>query len=223
MIRAAKMNTFLGFHPWGCPGVEQELGKLWLTVWPCTSFQPKREGGSWRDNGSSGPSPDLWHRHCKQDLTSHNLAWGAPPAPGSRGRGAALGVLGAHAPVTVSLEQPWPGRAPGPICFLPAWPPGRWPAPACLSPWPVCHPDSGAPHTCQAGSGHACSQAHWAVAEGAGTWAGADPAAGHGHDLLLRKHLLQDPPALSEQAKILFLVLTTAPTERIFQLVQSIF
>lgn len=100
MIYAAKINTFPGFPQWGWPGVEQEPGKLWLTVWSCTSFQPEREGGSWRDNGSSGPSPDLWHCHCKQDLTSHHLVWGAPPGPGSQGRG----VLGAHAPVTMS---PW--------------------------------------------------------------------------------------------------------------------
>lgn len=131
MIYAAKINTFPCFPQWGWPGVEQEPGKLWLTAWSCTSFQPEREGRSCRDNGSSGPSPDLWHCHCKQDLTSHHLVWGAPPGPGSQGRGAALGVLGAHAPVTMS---PWSSHAPGPICFLPAWPPGRWPAPACLSP-----------------------------------------------------------------------------------------
>lgn len=82
----------------------------------------------------------------------------------------------------VSLEQP---------CSRPHL------LPPCMTAWLLACASlsvtlgSRAPHTCKDGSGHACSQAHWAVADGVGTWAGADPAAGHGHDLLVRKHLLQ--------------------------------
>lgn len=79
------------------------------------------KGGSWRDSGSTGPSPDLWHHHRKQDLNSRDLLRGAPPVPNSQGRGAVAGGVGAPAPVTEPpLEQPRPGRAPSPICFLPA-------------------------------------------------------------------------------------------------------
>ena len=82
--------------------------------------------------------------YFKQDLDSHDLLRGAPPGPNSQGRGAALRGVGAHTPATEPpLEQPRPGRAPSPICFLSArplrrqpadrQPAGRRPAPACLS------------------------------------------------------------------------------------------
>ena len=226
MTHVAKVNTFRGFSQWGCPGVEEEPCQLGLAVWSCTSFHPEQEGGSWRGGGSTGLSPGVLQ-------PGPQLPWLTPrrtSRPRLPGKRCCSG--GSRCPCAETeppQEQPWPGRAPGPGCFLPAWRLRGQPAAGWLmARTSLCHPRQ-AEH--RAGASHACSQEIrarlWKRGLGWGrarllaagpTWRWGNISCGR---TLLRPE--QEPSSSSEQAEVLLSVLSIAPTAHIFQLVQSIF
>lgn len=225
MIRAAKTNTFPRFPPWGCPGVEREPCKRWLTVWSCTSLHPEQEGEGWRDSGSTGPSPGslqggsrlLW-------LTARRTP--RPKLPGKRscsgGRRCSDGASPGAAMTRACCRPP-------PLSLCPTTPQAACRRPPDGPHEPVCLSSPGRQSTRRPQGRLWPQRAHGGGGRSLG-WGRPSPLVtgltGWWGNISGRRASLQpeqEPSGLSGQAETFLLVLSTAPVGHIFQLARSIF
>lgn len=230
MICAAKTNTFPGFPQRGCPGVEREPCKRWLTVWSSTSLHPEQEGKGWRDSGSTGPSPGLLQGGSRLLwLTARHTS--RPKLPGKRscsgGRRGSDGA-GPGAATTRACSRPCPPS----LC--PTAPQAARRRPPDGPHEPVCLSSPGRQSTRRPQGRLRPRLRPGARAHGGG---GRSPGWGRPSRLVAgltgwwgnisgRRASLQpeqEPSGSSGQAEIFLLVLSTAPVGHIFRLACSIF